>query len=328
MLLPRSASALLRRSKTAFALKSAAINPFSSTFQQRQRLMATSAQPVTQPVTPSVFLEEGGGDPVLAAFQAHQAKAVRPSAAEQARTFMALAKHGVLATVDSSSGFPLTSVVEFAADARGLPIFAVSTLSPHTADLSSSGRVSFTVTSPTFASLADGRFMLQGTVRPVQDAEKPPLRELFLKKHPGSFYVDFGDFKWFILDNVRALRFNGGFAAAGKMTPDEYLAASPDPIAMFSAPVCGHMNADHGADNLAITAYVTGLTGASSVWLLDLDRLGMNAEATRNGQTFKLRLPFPRPAEDRKAIKEVIVEMTRAAKAAAAASAPPAPPAP
>lgn len=30
----------------------------------------------------------------------------------------------------------------------------------------------------------------------------------------------------------------------------------------------------------------------------------------------QVRVPFPRPAEDRKSIKEVIVELTKAAKAA------------
>jgi hypothetical protein len=59
----------------------------------------------------------------------------------------------------------------------------------------------------------------------------------------------------------------------------------------------------------------------ASARMLSLDRLGMNLEVARQqGEApFKLRLPFVRPAEDRKGIKEVIVDMTRAAKAAAAA---------
>jgi len=39
-----------------------------------------------------------------------------------------------------------------------------------------------------------------------------------------------------------------------------------------------------------------------------------------DGQTFKLRLPFSKPAEDRKGIKEAIVEMTKASAASAAAA--------
>jgi hypothetical protein len=56
----------------------------------------------------------------------------------------------------------------------------------------------------------------------------------------------------------------------------------------------------------------------ASARLLDLDRLGMNLEVSRAAgeAPFKLRLPFTRAAEERKGIKDAIVEMTRAAKGA------------
>lgn len=47
--------------------------------------------------------------------------------------------------------------------------------------------------------------------------------------------------------------------------------------------------------------------------LVQLDRLGFLVQVTREGQTFKLRLPFPRPAEDRKDVKTLIVQMTQEA---------------
>ena len=45
--------------------------------------------------------------------------------------------------------------------------------------------------------------------------------------------------------------------------------------------------------------------------LVQLDRLGFMVQVTRLGQTFKLRLPFPRAAEDRKDVKTLIVQMTQ-----------------
>lgn len=285
--------------------------------QQQRNVAVQSGRPqATQPVIPQVFYENGGGDPILAKFQKLQQDAPKPEPADLARTWMALGKHGVLATIDSSTGFPATSVVEYLADAQGRPVFAVSTRSFHTADLLADGKISLTVTSPAFSALSDGRVSIQGTVRLVQDDERPALREAFLKKYPSAFYVDFGDFKWFILDDIKTVRFNGGFAAARVMTADEFYAGTPDPVAAFSGPVCGHMNADHDKDNLAMVRHYTGLVDAETVKLLDLDRLGMNAEATRKGQKFKLRLPFPRPAEDRKSIKDLIVEMTRTSRQA------------
>ena len=44
-------------------------------------------------------------------------------------------------------------------------------------------------------------------------------------------------------------------------------------------------------------------------------------QVARKENTFKLRLPFPRAANDRKDVKTLIVEMTRAAAAAAAGGA-------
>ncbi len=47
-----------------------------------------------------------------------------------------------------------------------------------------------------------------------------------------------------------------------------------------------------------------------------LDRLGMTVVCERGKDALKCRLPFPRPATDRKSIKELIVEMTQASAGA------------
>mgnify|MGYP006282362605 CR=1 FL=1 len=63
-----------------------------------------------------------------------------------------------------------------------------------------------------------------------------------------------------------------------QVTTEQYLAASPDPVAAFAGPVCGHMNADHMQDTIAMISHTTGLEKISSAKLTGLDRLGMNAE--------------------------------------------------
>ena len=52
--------------------------------------------------------------------------------------------------------------------------------------------------------------------------------------------------------------------------------------------------------------------------IASLDAIGMNMKVTRGGESFKIRLPFTEPARDRKAVKEVLVGMTKAAAKAAA----------
>ena len=59
----------------------------------------------------------------------------------------------MLSTVGASratAGFPLGSVVEYAVDGQGRPIFALSSLSGHTRDLRADPRCSLTVTAPAF----------------------------------------------------------------------------------------------------------------------------------------------------------------------------------
>jgi putative heme iron utilization protein len=230
---------------------------------------------------------------------------------------MQQARFGVLSTLSAGDGCPFGSVVEFVADEQGRPVLATSTLSAHTSDMMADGRVSVTVMAQGFKNLQDARFCLQGTVKQLSAEEKVSLRELYLKKYPDAFYVDFGDFKWFRMEEVKGGRLIGGFGAAFKISADDYMAAKPDPITAFSAPVCGHMNEDHEQDTMAMIKHYTGLT-VEKAKMLDLDRLGINLEIVRKGATSKMRLPFIRPADDRKSIKEVIVEMTKTAKAASA----------
>ncbi|CAM8927367.1 unnamed protein product [Rhodiola kirilowii] len=75
-----------------------------------------------------------------------------------------------------------------------------------------------------------------------------------------------------------------------------------------------HMNKDHGEDTKLIVHHSTSIP-VDSASIVDLDSLGFNVKANYQGTSFKLRIPFPRRAEDRKDVKTLIVEMLQAAKA-------------
>jgi putative heme iron utilization protein len=260
---------------------------------------------------------DGAQDPEIVAYQTHQASAPRPSLAEEARTLVNNGKFGVISTISSKdpAGFPSGSVVEYAADATGRPIFSFSSLSPHTGDVLTDGRCSLTVMADGFRGLSDARVNITGTISKITDSEVATAKELYLSKHPQSFWVEFGDFTWFRMDQVLSARLVGGFARAGKVSGEEYSKATVDPVAAFSGPVCGHMNADHAESTQAMIKHYIGIT-VDKATMLSLDRLGVNVACERQGESFKCRLPFPRPAEDRKSIKDLIVEMTRAAAGA------------
>jgi len=101
--------------------------------------------------------------------------------------------------------------------------------------------------------------------------------------------------------------------AHAQIKPDEFWAAAPDPVARFAGPVCSHMNKDHAESIVAMVRHYAGIS-VEIARMLGLDRLGVDCEAVRAGETFRVRLPFEPPAEDRKSVKDRIVAMTRAAK--------------
>lgn len=128
---------------------------------------------------------------------------------------------------------------------------------------------------------------------------------------------------------IEHIRFVGGFARAGSVTPAQYKAVQPDPIAAFSRPIADHMNEDHMAATVAmVEAHIPGMRDASNAieeaLITSVDSLGMYVKVTRAQpmaflpQSFKVRLPFPSPAVDRKDVKLKIMELTQTAAEAAA----------
>jgi hypothetical protein len=117
------------------------------------------------------------------------------------------------------------------------------------------------------------------------------------------------DFSYFRMESLEAVRFVGGFAMAGSVTPVDYKAAQPDPLAGFSGPVLKHMNDDHADSTVAMIKHFAGVD-CSEAQIVSLDRLGMTVKAKLDifgGGYSKVRLSFPREVKDRKAIKEVLV---------------------
>ena len=85
---------------------------------------------------------------------------------------------------------------------------------------------------------------------------------------------------------IEAIRFVGGFARAGTVTPKEYKEASPDPIMAFGSHIAQHMNEDHMSATIAIAEhYVPGLAGDNYVKEAEINRvdsLGMDVKITRD----------------------------------------------
>ncbi|GLT36681.1 hypothetical protein SLA2020_110440 [Shorea laevis] len=276
-------------------------------------VMASETQSSSQAMSPGDVSSDAN---VFQLIQTHQEKAARLPPVEEIRTVLDCSLRGMLSTFSQKyEGYPSGSMVDFACDADGSPILAISSLAVHMKDLSANPKCSLLVPRDP-EDRTDLVITLHGDAVAVSEKDQAAVRDTYLAKHPNAFWVDFGDFQ-FLRIEPKAVRFVSGVAAAllgsGEFSKEEYQASKVDPLAQFSKPVASHMNRDHAEDTKLIVQHSTSIP-VESAYMLDLDSLGFNVKAGYQGNTFKLRIPFPRHAEDRKDVKTLIVDMLQAAK--------------
>ena len=247
-----------------------------------------------------------------------------PTHAERARTLLHLSSVGTLSTLSRKQpGFPFGSLMPYALDATGRPIFLISTMAMHTQNLKADPRASLFVSQ----AAADGdvlgaaRVTLVGDVMQLSDTEKGEVRELYLKAHPNSrYWVDFNDFAFFRLEPVD-IYYVGGFGVMGWVTVEDYASATPDPLAAVAPGIIQHMNADHGdalrriaRHDIATTPDPAEPNGAvpDEATMTAVDRLGFHVRLKTGDRVHGRRIAFPREVKDSNEARAVFIEMVRA----------------
>ena len=228
-----------------------------------------------------------------------------------------------LNTNGNLEGFPLGSIVGFAVDDSGLPIFCFSGMSAHTKNILVNPQASLCVTEPNFVGAADARTTFVGRMVMLKGDEAETARVAYLKSHPGAYWVQFGDFTMFRLEDVKEISFVGGFARAGQITLDEYQSAAVDPCAAFASSVMAHMNEDHSESLLDYLTWIVGVgdTDIESAAMKTLDRHGFDLRVNqKGGGSGILRIPFESPVTERKDIKSAIVGLSKKCAALKAAA--------
>jgi putative heme iron utilization protein len=140
----------------------------------------------------------------------------------QAKRLLRVARTGALATLERTSGAPLTTLVSLGSDYDGAPLLLLSTLARHTGNLIADKRGSLLLSGPVGRGdpLNQPRLTVGGDI--VAHAE-PKARERFLARNPkAKLYASFGDFSIFRMA-ITAVHFNGGFARAASLTPRDIL---------------------------------------------------------------------------------------------------------
>ena len=241
-----------------------------------------------------------------------------PSFAERARTLLYLARIGSLSTLSRKQpGFPFGSVMPYALDARGRPIFLISTMAMHTQNLQADPRASLLVTQNDAGGdpLGASRVTLVGNVLPLLEPELAEARKLYLARYANSkYWVDFEDFSFYRLDAVDVY-YVGGFGVMGWVSASEYDRAQPDPLADSMAKIIQHMNADH-KDALVLLARAFARIESQEATMTAVDRLGFHARLKTQDGVKGARIAFLREVSNPAETREVLVEMVQQARSA------------
>src|SRR5271157_503870 len=105
-----------------------------------------------------------------------------PSFAERARTLMHVGRIGSLSTLSRKQpGFPFGSLMPYALDGQGRPVFLISTRAMHTQNLQADPRASLFVTEPEASGdpLGSSRVTLIGSVSRIPESDLATSRTVF-----------------------------------------------------------------------------------------------------------------------------------------------------
>lgn len=236
-----------------------------------------------------------------------------PSYAERTRTLVSLVTMGTLATMSRRcAGFPFGSLMPFALDGGGRPLFLISTMAMHTQNLMGDARCSLFVAQAEAEGdpLGAARATLIGEAKLVAADEEGAVRETYAARHPNSrYWVDFPDFKFYRLE-VAEVYYVGGFGVMGWVDAGEYRAAAADPLAGAAPGILAHMNADH-VDSMILLARAHAGLEATEAAMTSVDRLGFTLRLKTAEGMKGTRINFPVEVRTAQETRKALVEMVR-----------------
>ena len=228
--------------------------------------------------------------------------------AASARALVRRAFKASLATIDSRNNYPYASLITLATDASGGPIFLISKLARHTANLAHDARASVMVdeTSALADPLQGARLTLYGRAEPTAEEG---VRRRFLARHPeASIYVDFPDFAFWRLA-VEGAHFIGGFGRIFDLELHDLLLPLEGAEGLVAAEpaIVAHMNDDH-ADAVELYATALGDAGPGPWRMAGIDPEGFDILLDGQARRILFAQPVATPAEARTELVRLATE--------------------
>ncbi|CAH2036408.1 unnamed protein product, partial [Thlaspi arvense] len=253
-------------------------------------------------VEASLALPYGGGTraglfrtPISGGVQSATSAHGLPRPALAVRNLMEQARFAHLCTVMSRmhhrrEGYPFGSLVDFAPDPMGHPIFSFSPLAIHTRNILAEPRCTLVVQIPGWSCLSNARVTLFGDVYPLPENEQEWAHKQYMAKHHQGPSQQWGNFHYFRMQNISDIYFIGGFGTVAWVNVNEYEALQPDKIAVdggeqnlkelnaiFSKPLQELLSTESEVDDAAI---------------ISIDSKGIDIRVRRGAQFNIQRLAF------------------------------------
>ncbi|KAL2516141.1 Pyridoxamine 5'-phosphate oxidase family protein [Forsythia ovata] len=225
--------------------ESVSLSQGNSDFEQssEKKLNATSSVAAPPPML-SHGSTTGGGTraglfrtPISGGVQSATSAHGLPRPALAVRNLMEQARFAHLCTVMSRmhhrrEGYPFGSLVDFAPDSVGHPIFSFSPLAIHTRNLLADPRCTLVVQVPGWSSLSNARVTIFGDVYPLPEDQQEWAHQQYIAKHQQGPSQKWGNFYYFRMQNISDIYFIGGFGTVAWIDVKEYEAIEPDKIAV------------------------------------------------------------------------------------------------
>ncbi|QCE00987.1 uncharacterized protein LOC114194584 [Vigna unguiculata] len=160
-----------------------------------------------------------------------------PRPALAVRNLMEQARFAHLCTVMSRmhhrrEGYPFGSLVDFAPDSMGHPIFSFSPLAIHTRNLLADPRCTLVVQIPGWSGLSNARVTIFGDVYPLPEDQQEWAHKQYIAKHQQGPSQQWGNFYYFRMESISDIYFIGGFGTVAWVDVKEYEKLQPDKIAV------------------------------------------------------------------------------------------------
>ena len=222
-----------------------------------------------------------------------------PTYAERVRTLVSLCSIATLSTVSRKRpAYPFGSLMPYAIDETGRPIFLISNMAMHTQNIQGDHRASlFVAQAGDGDPLGTARATLVGDVLPVPADEAGESRQRYLSRYENSrSWVDFKDFGFYRLQPLD-IYYVGGFGVMGWVSAENYRSAKVDPLADAAPRILEHMNSDHVSAMILLAKVYAGFD-ATEAAMTAVDRLGFHLRLKTNDGMKGTRINFLREVQD------------------------------